>query len=147
MAGSNARAEIPKYSDFKHWLKDDLRYSDTDRQGHVNNAVFVTYLESGRVDLFYKQGSSLLPEGANFVLAHLELDYLGEIRWPNEVTTGTSIKKIGTASFTLFQGIFVNEICVAVATSVVVLVDASSRKPKPLPEETKARLKQWMGPA
>ena len=40
--------EITKISYYAHWTKESVRYNDTDRQGHVNNAVFVTFLEAGR---------------------------------------------------------------------------------------------------
>ena len=40
---------LPKLSDFPSQTYDKLRYGDTDRQGHINNAVFVTFLETGRV--------------------------------------------------------------------------------------------------
>jgi hypothetical protein len=45
-------------SEFPQTTFDKLRYNDTDRQGHVNNAVFATLLESGRVEFLYA------PEGA-----------------------------------------------------------------------------------
>jgi acyl-CoA thioesterase FadM len=34
---------------YKIWTYDKLRYNDTDRQGHVNNAIFATFFETGRV--------------------------------------------------------------------------------------------------
>ena len=37
----------------------DIRYADMDRQGHVNNAVYSTFLESGRVNLFCDHHSGL----------------------------------------------------------------------------------------
>lgn len=38
---------------YARWTRDVIRYADTDRQGHVNNAVFSTFLETGRVDILY----------------------------------------------------------------------------------------------
>jgi acyl-CoA thioester hydrolase len=38
----------PSLRDFAVYSVDKLRYGDTDRQGHVNNAVFATFLETGR---------------------------------------------------------------------------------------------------
>ena len=46
-----ARAE-----NFPFRTRDKLRYGDTDRQGHVNNAVFATFLETGRVDMLIGGG-------------------------------------------------------------------------------------------
>ena len=40
----------PELGQFPCRTYDKLRYADTDRQGHVNNAVFSTMLETGRVE-------------------------------------------------------------------------------------------------
>ena len=42
-----------KYEEFPLKTYDKIRYADTDRQGHVNNAVFSTFLETGRVKILY----------------------------------------------------------------------------------------------
>ncbi len=46
-------SKVPEIGDFPVVTTDKLRYCDTDRQGHVNNAVFLTFLETGRVELLY----------------------------------------------------------------------------------------------
>ena len=43
--------DAPTLSQFALHAYDKLRYADTDRQGHVNNSVFSTALETGRVEL------------------------------------------------------------------------------------------------
>ena len=63
---------------------DKLRYGDTDRQGHVNNAVFMTFLETGRVEVLHTPDNPLYDDNAEFVLVSLNLDLQGEIRWPGE---------------------------------------------------------------
>ena len=44
--------DITKIAYYAHWTKEFVRYNDTDRQGHVNNAVFVTFLEAGASRFF-----------------------------------------------------------------------------------------------
>lgn len=39
-------------ADFHVWVPVDVRFSDFDDQGHVNNAVFLTYFEQGRMGYF-----------------------------------------------------------------------------------------------
>jgi hypothetical protein len=46
-----------KLTDYAFQAYDKLRYGDTDRQGHINNAVFTTLLETGRVEFFRSRGS------------------------------------------------------------------------------------------
>jgi hypothetical protein len=60
--------DITKISYYAHWTKESVRYNDTDCQGHVNNAVFVTFLEAGRDSLLYNpKERALTPEGSSFV--------------------------------------------------------------------------------
>lgn len=83
---------------------DKVRYADTDRQGHVNNAAFSTFLETGRVEFLYNPQDPLAAEGASFVIANLSLTFLSEIIWPGRVDIGTGVAKVGNSSLRLFQG-------------------------------------------
>ena len=111
---------------------DKLRYADTDRQGHVNNAVFSTFLETGRVELLYNPAHPLLTEGNSFVIASLKLDFIKEIKWPGQVDIGTGILKTGNSSITIFQKLFQNGQAVAAAETVIVQVDNVSGRSAPL---------------
>lgn len=113
---------------------DKLRYGDTDRQGHINNAVFSTLLETGRVELLYDATRPLREPGKEFVLARLAIDLISEITWPGTIDGGTGVLKIGRSSITLEQALFQRDRCVARAESVIVLTDASTRRSTPLPQ-------------
>lgn len=123
---------------------DKLRYADTDRQGHVNNAVFSTFLETGRVEFLYHAQIPILSGGNSFVIASLRLNFLREINWPGQVDIGTGILKVGNSSITFFQQIFQNEACAATAETVIVQVDDESGRSKPLSEEAKQTLGKWI---
>jgi acyl-CoA thioester hydrolase len=118
-----------------------IRYADTDRQGHVNNAVFATLCESGRVAFLYDPEAPLAPAGAEFVIARLLIDFLAEIRWPGEVEIGTMIAAIGRSSVSLRQGLFQNGRPVATAETTIVLMDEVTRRSRALPEATIAALR------
>ena len=124
---------------------DKLRYGDTDRQGHVNNAVFATFLETGRVELLYNE--ALADQGAAFVIARLELDFLAEVNWPGEVEIGTAVLDVGRSSFKLFQKVFQDGKPVAQAVTVIVQMSESTRKSQPLSERARERLQELTGPA
>ncbi|MXN66965.1 acyl-CoA thioesterase [Stappia sp. GBMRC 2046] len=133
--------DVPRLEDFPARTSDKLRYADTDRQGHVNNAVFATFLETGRVELFFDAGKGRLArEGAAFVIASLQLDFLSEINWPGSVDIGTRVVKVGRSSLTLEQGIFQDGACVAAARTVIVQMDEASRRSTPLSEVAVERL-------
>jgi len=111
---------------------DTLRYGDTDRQGHVNNAVFSTFLESGRVALLYNPDAQWADPEAAFVIARLVLDFRDEVNWPGRIDIGTRVASVGRSSLTLHQGLFQDGRCVATAETVIVHMDETTRRSKPL---------------
>ena len=123
---------------------DKLRYGDTDRQGHVNNAVFMTFLETGRVEVLHRPNSPICDNNAEFVLVNVNLDLQGEIRWPGEVQIGTAVSKIGNSSITFYQQMFQNGVCVASADSVVVQMNPTTRKSQPLSETARTSLSAFL---
>jgi acyl-CoA thioester hydrolase len=125
---------------------DKLRYGDTDRQGHVNNAVFATFLETGRVEFLYDPRRPLARDGAEFVLVSLKVDLEGEVSWPGRVEVGTRVTRVGTSSFTLEQVVYQEDRRVATAESVVVQIDRDTRKSAPLAPTTVDRLEELKSP-
>ena len=137
--------DAPCLSDFPIRSHDKLRYGDTDRQGHVNNAVFATMYETGRVELLQLgQSEGLSLAGVSFVIARLNLDYRGEIFWPGTVEIGTAVKALGNSSVTFIQALFQNGQCVSTAESVVVQVDNRTRRSTPLSAQVREKLQALM---
>jgi acyl-CoA thioester hydrolase len=133
----------PTLADFPAVTHEKLRYADTDRQGHVNNAVFATMLETGRVELLYAPEAPIFEPGCAFVIASLHLDFLGEVTWPGQVDIGTRVAAIGKSSVTLEQGLFQQGACVATAKTVIVQVSEATRRSQPFGEVARARLSAW----
>jgi acyl-CoA thioester hydrolase len=133
-----------KLEDFPLKTFDKIRYADTDRQGHVNNANFSSFLETGRVEVLYNTGYPILVDGSSFVIASLKLEFLNEITWPGEVNIGTGVLKIGNSSITIFQRLFQEEQCVANAETIIVQVDNATRRSSPLTDNAKKTLYNWL---
>lgn len=129
------------------WTSDNLRYGDTDRQGHVNNAVFATFCESGRVSFLYDEKLDLRGPDANFVIVRLELDFRAELFYPGTVDIGTRVLSIGKSSFRLGQGVFKGELCAATAECIMVLVDDRTRRSIPLRPQLRAWLEARLAPS
>jgi len=126
---SNASGKtLPILDDFPFRTFDKLRYADTDRQGHVNNAAFSTFLETGRVEFLYHPDNPLAADGASFVIARLALQFAAEIHWPGQIDIGTAVTRVGNSSVGLHQGLFQEGRCVALADTVIVQMDEQSRK-------------------
>lgn len=123
--------------DFPFQTFDKLRYADTDRQGHINNALFNTFLETGRVEFLYDPKNPLFDDDAEFVIASLNLNFLAEITWPGRLDIGTGVTRVGTSSFGLYQGLFQDDVCVATAETVIVQTNVVSRRSTPLEMKTK----------
>ena len=122
---------LPTLEDFPAISFDKLRYGDTDRQGHVNNAVFTTFLETGRVEVLIDDNRDLHKDGCEFVIARMELDFRAELKWPGRVWIGTRVAQIGRSSVTFEQAIFQDGRCAGTGESVVVQIDRATRKSSP----------------
>lgn len=123
---------------------DKLRYADTDRQGHVNNAVFSTFLETGRVEFLYNPEEPLAAPDGSFVIASLNLQLRAEIFWPGVVEIGTAVTRIGKTSIGLYQGIFQNGTCAATAETVIVHVNNATQRSQPLSDATREALRSYL---
>ena len=88
----------PVLEQFPGRTHDIIRFGDLDPQGHVNNTVFATFFETGRVAFLREPGNALSPPGTTSVLARLDINFLKELHWPGEVEIGTGIAEIGRSS-------------------------------------------------
>ncbi len=120
-----------------------LRFNDTDRLGHVNNAVFAVMLEQGRSELALEAGLPIESETAALVIVRLELDFLREMAWPGAVAIETEVARIGDRSFTLHQRLILEgELC-ARATTILVVMDRAARRAVPLSGAWRESLGRW----
>ena len=112
--------------------RERVRFSDRDALGHVNNAVYSTYLEEARI--------GVLGGLAAFILARVEIDFRAELRAPDEVEVRSRPDRIGTKSFDLRHEIHADGQLVAEARSVLVAYDYARGTSVPVPDELRRRL-------
>jgi acyl-CoA thioester hydrolase len=132
----NSKPTLMTMDQYPEHTTEKLRYCDTDRQGHINNAVYSTLCESGRVGFLYDSAKPFIQTGTQFVIVKLEINFIQEINWPGDVIIGSGVSRIGRSSFSLLQGIFLGANCMATCYSVIVLVDEKTRKSTPLSQVT-----------
>jgi acyl-CoA thioester hydrolase len=137
------RKPAPQLAEYPHRVSDVIRFGDLDPQGHVNQAVFLTYFESGRVAMFRNPDLGIGVPGATFVMVRMEVDYMKELHWPGSIVIGTAVAEFGRSSFKVVQAIFRDGVCAAAGRATLVCIDLESRKARPLPDEAIARLSQW----
>jgi len=137
------RHPMPRLEDYPHRATDLVRFADLDPQGHVNNAVFSTYFETGRVAMFRRPDLSIGTPGKTFVLVRQEIDFVQELHWPGTVAIGSAIAAFGRTSFTVAQVVFHGDVCAATGRATLVFLDLATRRPEPLPQEQIARLSPY----
>ena len=127
-----------------------LRFNDTDRLGHVNNAVFAVMLEQGRSELAVAAGLPVEApggaEGASLVIVRLELDFVREMAWPGDVLIETEVSKLGGKSIQLRQCLISGGGLCAQAATVLVVMDLATRKALPLTPAWRGSLDHWLVP-
>jgi len=109
-----------------------VRFRDCDAMGHVNNAVYSTYLEEARI--------GVLGGLSEFILARMEIDFRAELRAGEEVEIGTRCPRVGTKSFELEHELRAGDRVVANARSVLVAYDYGRGESVPVPDDLRARL-------
>ena len=142
-APPTAKQPAPQLVDYPHRVTDNIRFGDLDPQGHVNQAVFLTYFETGRVAMFRNEDLGIGVPGLTYVMVRMEIDYLKELRWPGGVDIGTGVSEFGRSSFKMSQAIFRDGACAALGKATLVCMDVKTRKATPLPEQAIARLSPW----
>ena len=143
----NAPARLdsaPRLEDFPYRLSDNVRFGDLDPNQHVNNAVYATYFETGRVTLMKDPGYGLIPPGVTWIMVRLDIHFRAELHWPGKIELGLGVVKFGRTSVTFDQVVFSEGKCIASAQSVSVLLDEATRKPTPLTEEIIAKFQPWL---
>jgi acyl-CoA thioester hydrolase len=134
----------PRLEDFPFRLTDNVRFADLDPNQHVNNAVYATYFETGRVTLMKDHSYGLMPEGLSWIMVRLDIHFRAELRWPGTVEMGLGVSRFGRTSVTFDQVVFSQGRCVASAQAVTVLIDEATRRPTPLTPQIIAKFQPWL---
>jgi acyl-CoA thioester hydrolase len=124
-----------------------VRFADLDAQGHVNNAIYLTYLESARLGYYEKVGIWERETGVNtgMVVAHIDIDYLAPIFLGQAVQVGLRLGRLGQRSFTLeflIESVH-GKTPLARGTSVMVPYDGKSKKSIPVSPAWRQKLIQF----
>ncbi len=121
-----------------------MRFRDLDPMGHVNNAVYLSYCEYARTQFYMKHAFKRSLHDIDFILAHVEIDYLAAAEWGDEVVVSVWPSKIGESSFTLSYELRdkKSDRLLAKSASVQVSYDYDKRKTKPIPPEFRKMLEE-----
>lgn len=123
--------------------KIQVRFSDLDVLGHVNNNIYLSYFEMARVHYFKEiVGESWDWRKLGFVLAKNEIEYLQSVLLKHEPLIYVYTEQIGTKSFTLGYELKVDDVIFAKGKSVQVCFDATTQKSIDIPEKMRMGLEK-----
>ncbi len=113
-----------------------VQWGDQDAFGHVNNTVYLRWLESGRIAYMTRIGViDLYRARIGPILASVTCDYRRQVTFPDSVSVGVSVTRIGRSSVGLKQAIVSRSAgtVVAEATSTIVVFDYGTNKSHAVP--------------
>ena len=123
-----------KLTDYPLHVKLQTRWRDLDAFGHVNNAVFATYIETARGTLFKKWNLPFDGKGQSLIVASITINYHQQLKHPTDIIIGQKISRIGNSSFDVESALFdKNNKLVPITTSKVVVVCFDFDKQKSVP--------------
>lgn len=130
--------------EFRYAADVQVRIRDSDGMGHVNNAVYLTYLELAR-DRYVTEvtGESLTDVGA--ALATLDIEFLAPIEVGDDVVVGVRADELGDSSLVLAYEIRADGEPAATAETTLVAFDREAGESKPLPESWRESIAAFEG--
>ena len=124
--------------DFVH--EEPVRFRDIDAMGHVNNAVFLTYIESARAAYFWHLGIARSLEDLTLVVARVEIDFRAPVSFPEVVEVGVRAGRFGEKSFGLDHELRVRGELAAEAKTVLVAYDYARAQTVEIPAAWREKL-------
>ncbi|AZM77671.1 acyl-CoA thioesterase [Streptomyces sp. G3] len=125
----------------RHIYRCPLRWADMDAYGHVNNVVFLRYLEEARIDFLFrpekdfKQGS---------VVARHEIDYKRQlVHRHHPVDIELWVTEIRAASFTLTYEVKDGDVVYVRASTVIVPFDFETQRPRRITADEREFLREY----
>lgn len=117
------------------------RYGDMDANAHLNNLALEALHENARATM----NRNLFPEAyragerrLRLVTSQNTVHFLAEAHWPALIDTGAGVGRIGRTSYVASTGLFIDDRCIGVCDTVLVLVGDDG--PAPIPEGFRAAL-------
>ena len=115
--------------------RETARFRDLDALGHVNNAVYLTWIETARIEFLRHLGAIERLDEITMILARAEVDFRAQVSFGEEVEIGVRAARFGTKSFDLEYALHVGDRLVADAKTVLVAFDYERNQTIEIPGE------------
>lgn len=136
---------FPQDFTFRHQMPAQLRFSDVDSFGHVNNSVYFSLFDMCKTKYFLDVVGSDVFQQMAIVVAHVSANFLAPIFYPDEIVIQTSVTRLGNKSFTLCQcalNIRTQDVKCECQT-VMVAFDHKQNKSISLPQEVRMKIADY----
>lgn len=136
-----------RMSEFRFYHPIEVRYSDLDPQGHVNNARYMSYFEQARVEYVRNLGLWASDSFMDFgiILAEARITFLSPVTYGMALRAGVRVSRLGNKSmameYRLEEGL--NEAALCTGSSVLVAYDYHSKETIPIPEHWRQVIRQF----
>ena len=143
MAEQEHAIDLTSRASYAHWTPVNLRWCDTDALGHINNVAISSFIEAGRVAVYYDVMHSVGVDTSklDIVLARVEIDFIEELHYPGVVDVGSRFLQMGNKSLKTGYGVFAGDTCVATSVCVNVFFDIATRRSVAPPPHLREALK------
>ena len=124
---------------FQYEHEIEVRFRDCDLLGHVNNAVYLSYLEQARFGHWQRlSGTTTVP----FILARAECDYRLPVTLGDRLIVRVAVAHVGRSSYTLEYEVLHARTrqLVATARTVQVMYDYTAGRSFPIPDHIRVKL-------
>jgi len=131
---------------FRFWFEMPVRYSDLDAQGHVNNAVYFSFLEQARIEYMRALGiwrveDNLLSIGT--IVAEATCTYKRPILLGQTVRIGARVTRLGNKSYDFEYQMLVNGVEAATARTVQVAYDYATGQSIRVPDDWREKIRAF----
>ena len=132
---------------FRHHTSVEVRFRDLDAMRHVNNAVYLTYLEHARLRYLRDVIGISSIRNLAMVLAHISCDYLSPVHMGETVEVATRVDWVGRTSISMSHAITAvkDGRTVARADSILVSYDYAAERPQRVDDVWRARFSEFEG--
>ncbi|HEX2045518.1 MAG TPA: thioesterase family protein [Gaiellaceae bacterium] len=126
---------------YRYVHRRDVEFRDIDGADHVNNAVYLTYLETARIAYLREALGDDFLYRLSLILARIEVDFRSPAHFPETLEIGARVPRVGTKSFVMEHELRGGDgRLVAEASSVLVAYDYEAGAAVPVPDRWRSAL-------
>jgi acyl-CoA thioester hydrolase len=129
-------------ADYEYTTELDVRFRDLDAMGHVNNAVYATYLEQARAD-YYADVVDVSLSAVDTVLVNLSIAYQRPVTAEETVTVAFGVGNLGESSIPMEYEVRTEEGVAATAETVQIVFDRETGESRSIPQEWRDRITRY----